>query len=167
MEYHNREMKVDQIIGYFNKHKINLIPPFQRGIVWTLPTRQKLIVNMIKARPIPAIFLYKQVEGSQFTYNILDGKQRLESLLLFVGNRHKDMKVDHVEQYFFGHPAKGDKNFSVELAEGESITFKKLDDDLVAKFREFAIPTIEIDLDDENTRLMRLLTYLSTLINKA
>ena len=94
--------------------------------------RAKLIVNMIKARPIPAIFLYKQVEGSQFTYNILDGKQRLESLLLFVGNRHKDMKVDHVEQYFFGHPAKGDKNFSVELAEGESITFKKLDDDLVA-----------------------------------
>jgi hypothetical protein len=33
-------MKIDQIIGYFNQHKINLIPPFQRGTVWNLATRQ-------------------------------------------------------------------------------------------------------------------------------
>ena len=72
MKYVNREMKIDQIISYFNQHKINLIPPFQRGTVWTLPTRQKLMENMIQIRPIPAVFLYKQAEGSQFAYNILD-----------------------------------------------------------------------------------------------
>ena len=83
MKYVNREMKtpaVDQIIGCFNQHKINLIPPFQRGSVWNLATRQRLIVNMIQAQQIPAVFLYKQAEGAQFAYNILDGKQRLESL---------------------------------------------------------------------------------------
>ena len=35
MKYQNREMKVDQIIDYFNAGKISLIPPFQRGTVWT------------------------------------------------------------------------------------------------------------------------------------
>ena len=85
MDYRNSEMKLDQIISYFNEEKINLIPPFQRGHVWTLPTRRKLLKNMVQGRPIPAIFLYKEASGSKYSYNILDGKQRLESLLLFVG----------------------------------------------------------------------------------
>jgi uncharacterized protein with ParB-like and HNH nuclease domain len=83
MKYVNREMKIDQIVGYFNEKKINLIPPFQRGTVWPITFRRKLIQNMVQARPIPAIFLYKQEAGDKLSYNILDGKQRLESLILF------------------------------------------------------------------------------------
>ena len=83
MKYVNREMKIDQIVAYFNDKKFSLIPPFQRGTVWKLPMRRKLIQNMVRACPIPAIFLYKESAGTQFNYNILDGKQRLESLILF------------------------------------------------------------------------------------
>src|SRR4051794_2440424 len=64
MHYRNSEMKLDQIIGYFNGKKINLIPPFQRGHVWGLPARRRLLENMVKGRPIPAIFLYKEAAGS-------------------------------------------------------------------------------------------------------
>src|ERR1043166_8890297 len=80
MDYRNSEMRIDQLIGYFNTRKINLIPPFQRGHVWHLSDRKRLLINIVKGRPIPAIFLYKEAAGSQFSYNILDGKQRLESL---------------------------------------------------------------------------------------
>jgi hypothetical protein len=149
MKYVNREMKIDQIIGYFNAKKINLIPPFQRGTVWPLTLRRRLIENMVQARPIPAIFLYKQDAGAQFEYNILDGKQRLESLILFVGDNRADMKVNNVGHYFFGKPASVDVNFSIVL-EGKSVTFKELDDSLVRMLREYPIPTIEIDLDDED-----------------
>lgn len=150
MKYANTEMKIDQIIGYFNEKKISLIPPFQRGSVWKLPLRRKLIENMVKERPIPAIFLYKKEDGSQFSYNILDGKQRLESLILFVGNRRADMTVKEVEQYFIGKPEPfSDVNFSIELNE-EELTFKDLDNSIVRRFREYAISTIEIDLDDEH-----------------
>jgi len=148
MKYVNREMKIDQIIGYFNTKKINLIPPFQRGTVWPISTRRKLIENMVQARPIPAVFLYKQDAGAQFEYNILDGKQRLESLILFVGNKRSDMSVENVEHYFYGKPARVDINFSIVL-DGKAVTFKQLDDSLVRPFREYPIPTIEIDLDDE------------------
>jgi Protein of unknown function DUF262 len=96
MHYTNSEMKIDQLIGYFNEKKISLIPPFQRGHVWKLGQRQKLLENMVTGRPVPAIFLYKEPDGSKFTYNILDGKQRLESLLLFIGNERPDMMVSSV-----------------------------------------------------------------------
>jgi len=149
MKYVNREMRIDQIISYFNDRKINLIPPFQRGSVWKLDLRRKLIENMVQERPIPAIFLYKQASGSQFVYNILDGKQRLESLILFVGNKNPEMKVENVDHYFFGKPEiSADLNFSIEI-NGEEITFHGLDDSLVRSFREYAISTIEIDLDEE------------------
>lgn len=151
MKYVNREMKIDQIIGYFNDKKINLIPPFQRGSVWTPLLRRKLIENMVQARPIPAVFLYKQEDegGDQFGYNILDGKQRLESLLLFIGDQRQGMKVNKLEHYFYGLPAYEDRNFAINLA-GKEVTFKNLDNALVRQLREYPIPTIEIDLDDEN-----------------
>lgn len=152
MKYVNREMKIDQIIGYFNQNKINLIPPFQRGTVWNLATRQKLIVNMIEARPIPAIFLYKEAAGTQFNYNILDGKQRLESLILFVGDQRTDLTVNGVRDYFFKKPASEQANFEIKL-DGQSVGFKDIEEERVRAFREYAISTIEIDFDDESTSL--------------
>lgn len=100
MHYTNSQMKLDQLIGYFNGKKINLIPPFQRGHVWKPETRKKLLENMVAGRPIPAIFLYKEPVGSQFEYNILDGKQRLESLLLYIGSQRGDLFVTNVKDYF-------------------------------------------------------------------
>lgn len=58
MDYRNTETKLDQLVGYFNEEKINLSPIFQRGRVWTLPLRKELIKNIVRRRPIPAIFLY-------------------------------------------------------------------------------------------------------------
>jgi hypothetical protein len=148
MKYVNREMKIDQIVDYFNRNKINLIAPFQRPSVWKLPMRQRLIQNMVSERPIPAIFLYKQASGAQFDYNILDGKQRLESLILFVGNHSDDLKVDTVEHYFYGKPAREDLNFSISI-DGVDTPFKDLDDNLARRFKDYPISTIEIEWEDE------------------
>lgn len=152
MKFDNKEHTIETLVGFFNQDKINLIPRFQRGTVWKLKDRKKLLVNMVQARPIPAIFLYKEADGPQFTYNILDGKQRLESLLLFIGDGRSDVRVNGVDRYFYRNPAKKDVNFSIPL-DGKSMTFKKLDDDLVRAFREYPIPTIEIAFDDENTTI--------------
>jgi uncharacterized protein with ParB-like and HNH nuclease domain len=150
MHYTNSQMKLDELIGYFNTKKINLIPPFQRGHVWKLPDRRRLLENMVKGRPIPAIFLYKEAAGSQFEYNILDGKQRLESLILFIGSARSDLNVVGVRDYFFEAKEKNQANYGIEL-DGQKVTFKELSDDIVRRFREYAIPTIEIELDDESS----------------
>jgi Protein of unknown function DUF262 len=150
MQYTNSEMKIDQLIGYFNDKKISLIPPFQRGHVWKLNSRQKLLENIVTGRPIPAIFLYKEADGSKFTYNILDGKQRLESLLLFIGNQRGDLKVSSFKDYFSNLKERRQAGFSINYS-ASKIAFKALPDEVVREFREYAVPTIEIDLDENGS----------------
>lgn len=64
---------------------LNLSPGFQRESVWTNKDRQKLIDSVIRNYPIPAIFLYKREENGEIIYDVIDGKQRLESFLMFMG----------------------------------------------------------------------------------
>jgi uncharacterized protein with ParB-like and HNH nuclease domain len=149
MRYRNLPMKLDQFVGYVNDGKINLIPPFQRGHVWNITDRRKLIANIVQGRPIPAIFLYREGKGEKFEYNILDGKQRLESLILFIGNERKSLSIKYLNRYFLEKKYSDAANFYIDL-DGQRVTFKDLDAILVRDFRDYEIPTIEITLDEDN-----------------
>lgn len=147
MIYRNAEIKVEQLITYFNAKKINLSPAFQRGHVWTTNQRRKLLRNMLYKKPIPAIFLYKEAAGASYIYNILDGKQRLESLILFIGNKRNDLAVTTWRDYFFRARDRKDINFWANFNEKRQ-TFEQLSEDLVRDFGEYVIPAIEITLDE-------------------
>jgi hypothetical protein len=151
MLYRNSELRVDQIVTYLNEEKINLSPVFQRGHVWTLAVRKKLVKNILQGKPIPAIFLYKEPAGSKYSYNILDGKQRLESLMLYIGNEREDMRITQWKKYFFSEKLRKDVGYAVEFADGKNLTCSELDDAVVRELREYSIPTIEITLNDEST----------------
>jgi len=118
--------------------------------VWALKVRQKLVKNIVQGKPIPAIFLYKEPAGSKYSYNILDGKQRLESIILFVGNERPDWSIPAWKKYFFSEKLRKDVGFKVQLSGGKS-TFVELDDAAIRELREYSIPTIEITLNDEST----------------
>jgi len=159
MKYDTGKWTVDELVGYFKTDKINLIPPFQRGRPWSLNLRKKLLENILRGKPIPAIFLYKQQAGQMFTYNILDGKQRLESILLFVTNTRAGIGVPNWKNYFFqGSTA---ASFAVNIAPDserrQNKTFAQLDDEMVADFREYKIPTIEIQVDKDEASLKELI----------
>src|SRR5207302_10015751 len=111
MDYRNSEMKIDQFVSYLNEEKINLSPAFQRGHVWSPTDRKKLLKNVILGKPIPAVFLYKEASGSRYSYNILDGKQRLESIILFVGNQRSDLAIPRWDKYLFGKSYKKYVNY--------------------------------------------------------
>jgi hypothetical protein len=149
MNYRNIDMKLDQFVAYLNDDKINLIPPFQRGHVWSLPTRRKLIANVVQGRPIPAIFLYREVSGDKYAYNILDGKQRLESLILFIGNQRPSLQVKDIHKYFFEKKLKDASNFKIQVGNKKQ-GLKDLEETLFRDFQEYVIPTIEITLSEDN-----------------
>ena len=149
MNYRNTEMKLDQLVSYLNEEKINLSPAFQRGHVWRPGTRRKLIANIVQGRPIPAIFLYKEAEGTRYSYNILDGKQRLESLILFIGSERADLRIGNWARYFFSPALRRGVHFWIPLPEGKR-RFAQLPEDVVRDFREYAIPTVEINLTDDS-----------------
>ena len=103
---------------------------------------------MVQGRPIPAIFLYKEAIGSRYSYNILDGKQRLESLILFIGNQRQDLAINQWQKYFFRKKQRTSADFPIELSDGKK-TFAQLEEAIVRDFREYTIPTIEISLSDD------------------
>ena len=62
---------------------LNLEPGFQRMSVWTQRDRKKLIQSIFENYPVPSIFLYHREENGMPVYDVLDGKQRLETIFMF------------------------------------------------------------------------------------
>jgi hypothetical protein len=76
------------IIDLVNLHKegvLNLSPGFQRQSVWSGRDREKLIESVLRNYPLPAVFLYRRQDGGHIRYDVIDGKQRIESILMFMG----------------------------------------------------------------------------------
>ncbi|MBM4360837.1 MAG: DUF262 domain-containing protein [Deltaproteobacteria bacterium] len=63
---------------------LNLSPGFQRKSVWGVGLRRKLIESVLEGYPVPSIFLYRREEGGRPVFDVIDGKQRLETLFRFM-----------------------------------------------------------------------------------
>ena len=76
---------VIDIQNLFEDGLLNLEPGFQRQSVWSERDRSKLIDSILRNYPLPAIFFYRREEDGQIIYDVIDGKQRVESILMFMG----------------------------------------------------------------------------------
>jgi len=74
---------INSLTLMFRNRQINLEPGFQRKSVWTLSDRRRLIQSILAAYPIPSIFLYKRAPRGRLIYDVIDGKQRLETIFMF------------------------------------------------------------------------------------
>jgi len=159
MDYKNSEMKIDQLVSYLNENKINLSPVFQRGHVWKIGIRRKLLRNILDKKPIPAVFLYKEATGSKYSYNILDGKQRIESIILYIGNSRDDFGIQKWHEYFLlASNQRKQASFEIDPKDPQT-SFKNLDEAIIRDFREYSIPTIEISLDERaNSSLTEIIS---------
>jgi hypothetical protein len=70
-----------------SNNQLNLDPPYQRRSVWTKKDRQFFLDTIYRDYPCPAVFLHKTTDdkGRQI-YSVVDGKQRLKTILDHVGN---------------------------------------------------------------------------------
>lgn len=76
---------VSELLNLFKDEQLNLEPGFQRQSVWSLNDRRKLMDSIFRGYPLPAIFLYRRQEDGRVVFDVIDGKQRLESIFMFVG----------------------------------------------------------------------------------
>lgn len=80
------EKTIQELVLLFESGRLNLEPGFQRESVWTAKDRKKLIETIIQKYPMPSVFLYKRGDDDgNLKYDVIDGKQRLESILMFQG----------------------------------------------------------------------------------
>lgn len=81
--------------SYFAEQgSLNLNPTYQRGDVWPTSDAQKLIESIVRGIPLPSIILLKPTTKKKELqrYEVVDGKQRLTSILRFIGQHTEAMK---------------------------------------------------------------------------
>jgi hypothetical protein len=79
------EYTINQLCLMFRNHQINLEPGFQRRSVWTWGDRRRLVQSILASYPVPNIFLYRRSRNGRLVYDVIDGKQRLETIFMFTG----------------------------------------------------------------------------------
>jgi len=84
--------------------QLDLEPPYQRRSVWNLRYQQYFIDSILKNFPSPAIFLDVEITSSgRAIYHVVDGKQRLSSIIEFVEDRFETVPEQgsgHSGKYF-------------------------------------------------------------------
>jgi hypothetical protein len=94
--------RISDFAGKASRGLLNLNPSYQRGDVWPTRDAQKLIESILRGIPLPSIILLRPASANkQAKYEVVDGKQRLTSILRFVGQhpqalaRVKEMARKH------------------------------------------------------------------------
>ncbi|GAA3228327.1 DUF262 domain-containing protein [Oerskovia jenensis] len=80
-ELDSQPKTLQTIYSWFSQNKLYVNRRYQRKLVWTLPEKQKLVSSVLRELPIPAVLLAEREGGA---YEIIDGLQRLHTLMSFV-----------------------------------------------------------------------------------
>lgn len=71
-----------------SRELLDLKPPYQRHSVWTTKERRYFLDTIFNGYPCPPLFLYKSLtDEGVATYHVVDGKQRLETIIAFANNK--------------------------------------------------------------------------------
>lgn len=100
-----RRNPTNQDISWFldleRSKQLDLDPPYQRRSVWTPKDRKFFLDTIFRGYPSPAIYLNKEMsKNGEAVYHVVDGKQRLETILMFshgkikIGNEFGDNRLD-------------------------------------------------------------------------
>ena len=67
--------------------QLDLNPPYQRRSVWNSKDRKFFLDTIFRGFPCPPIYLHKTIKDGRSVYAVVDGKQRLETILSFRDNK--------------------------------------------------------------------------------
>lgn len=82
---------VEGIVRRLDKGDIE-IPEFQREFVWDQKRSSRFIESLLLGLPVPGIFLYR--ERGSYKQIVIDGQQRLKTLLFFYANKFGESNID-------------------------------------------------------------------------
>ncbi|MEE3662145.1 DUF262 domain-containing protein [Brenneria sp. g21c3] len=129
---------IEEIINDLNTNKYLLRPSYQRQEKINTRKASSIIESILLGIYLPPIFVYKNRDSIK---EVIDGQQRLLSILGFMGKKYKDEKGE--SQY------SKNNNFSLSnlkiLKEFNGRKFNSLPENFIEKIYDFDINIIEID----------------------
>ncbi|QXE86376.1 DUF262 domain-containing protein [Geomonas nitrogeniifigens] len=129
----NRRVTTQDISWFLDLNRndqLDLDPPYQRRSVWTPKDRRFFLDTVFRGYPSPSIFLHKVSDGGNTIYRVVDGKQRLETILLFISNK---LSID--------------KEFGDIRLSGKKWKDISKDQDLAKAFWDYVLPVEFINVD--------------------
>jgi len=75
-------MSIGEVVNMYRDGDIDIHPDFQREFRWSDKQRTKFIESILLGLPLPSIFVVQRDDG---VWDVIDGLQRLSTILLFVG----------------------------------------------------------------------------------
>jgi len=98
LDFYNTSL--DTILSRYYHFGVNLNPKYQRDLVWDMDNKLKLIESLFLGRDIGK-FVFVSDDNSDILYEILDGKQRLTTIIEYIENKfsykgifYKDLSLE-------------------------------------------------------------------------
>lgn len=90
-------IQISDILQWHEKGEIELSPKYQRNYVWNEKAKAYLIDTIVRGLPMPPIFLRQKVDVlTKSTFReIIDGQQRLRSIIEFIVEERFAIKKSH------------------------------------------------------------------------
>jgi uncharacterized protein with ParB-like and HNH nuclease domain len=101
-------------------------PSYQRGLVWSLEQKKKLIDSILWGIALPSIYLRDKGYSTHVWAEVVDGKQRLNALVEFVEGR-----FDYNGEYFPDLPDVEKRCFLMDNTIGIVLVKQTTDEEVV------------------------------------
>jgi|SRR5690554_1872843 len=97
--FDTRTYNISDFVEWNENGLLELSPEFQRRYVWTEKAKSYLIDTIVRGKPIPKLLLSQKLQGKKNVRVVVDGQQRLRTILGFYNG---DFKISRVHNEEFG-----------------------------------------------------------------
>lgn len=130
MRLDRRDMELETIVRRIFDDELDLQPEFQRGEIWDLKRRQRLIDTILRGWYVPAVHIVMEADREQ----VLDGQQRLATIRDFFAD---NLKVDG-----------NTEPVSNEISSYHGLRFSELPESTRRAVRRFPLPVVYLSDHD-------------------
>ncbi len=101
MKHASRPQSISWFQEQYKLGRLTLRPPFQRKPVWSQKQRSALVESILLNIPIPEVYVQvSQAEDGAEEFGVVDGQQRLRTILQFIGLERAEDQEDDDHNFF-------------------------------------------------------------------
>ncbi|MFH1370111.1 MAG: DUF262 domain-containing protein [Planctomycetota bacterium] len=95
MEFNSSEQTVGWFKDRYFENTLTIRPPYQRKPIWSAKQKCYLVESILLGLPVPEVYIQQSISAKgESTYAIVDGQQRIRSVLQFIGAENDPMESE-------------------------------------------------------------------------
>lgn len=94
VDFNTFDLSVKELVSMFNDGIIDIAPEYQRQFRWKDDRQSNLIESIFLGIPIPSLFMATNTDN---TWELIDGVQRLSSIIRFCGDQNVIKKLQETQ----------------------------------------------------------------------